>query len=65
MTTRHRDIPLHVVLEPPEGGIQQRSYIKTEDVHSIAAERLMERWGTVTLATMDLVGDRMRILLEL
>ena len=65
LTTRHRDIPLHVVLEPPEGGIPQRSYVKTEDVRSIAAERLMERWGTVTLATMDLVGDRMRILLEL
>ena len=65
LTTRHRDVPLHVVLEPSEGGIRQRSYIKTEDVRSIAAERLMERWGIVTLATMHLVGDRLRILLEL
>lgn len=65
LTTRARGVPLHVRLEPPEGGIRQPSFIKCEDVRSVASERLMERWGTVSQDTLLTVGDRLRILLQL
>ena len=65
LTTRDRGIPLHVRLEPTEGGVRQLSFIKCEDVRSVASERLMEHWGTVSQDTLLAVGDRLRILLEL
>ena len=65
LTTRARGIPLHMTLEPPEGGVQQRSFIKPEDVRAVATNRLIGRWGSVSSATMAEVEDRLRILLEL
>ena len=65
LTTRDLDIPLHVRLEPPEGGVRQLSFIKCEDIRSVASERLMERWGAVSQDTLLAVADRLRILLEL
>src|SRR5262245_51942581 len=32
LTTRKKGIPYHVEISPPEGGMQQASYIKCEDV---------------------------------
>ena len=63
LTTRARGLSLHVMLEPPEGGLRGRSFIKCEDIRSVAKERFTERWGTVSAATMAAVEDRMRILL--
>lgn len=65
LTTRHRRIPLHVPVEPPEGGVRETSYAKCEDVRSISVERLTKPWGPVTPATMAAVEDRLRILLDL
>ena len=65
LTTRAKGIPLHVVLDPPEGGVRQRSFIKSEDVRSVATQRLIDRLGAVSSATMAAVEDRLRILLEL
>ena len=65
LTTRDRGIPLHVSLEPPEGGVQQQSFAKTEDIRSVSTERLIKRWGEVSPATLAAVEDRLRILLEL
>ena len=65
LTTRARQIPLHVTVEPPEGGVRERSFIKCEDIRSIAKERLTERWGVVSVRTMAAVADRLRILLQL
>jgi mRNA-degrading endonuclease toxin of MazEF toxin-antitoxin module len=42
-----------------------RSFIKTEDVRSVAVERLTRRVGQVGHATMVQVEDRLRILLDL
>ena len=47
-TTTWRGIPLHIPVTPPEGGLRQQSYIKCEDIRSIASERLVERWGSVS-----------------
>jgi mRNA interferase MazF len=65
ITSRAKGIPWHVALEPPEGGVRVRSFVKCEDVRSISKERLLERWGSVTAETMAQVEDRLRILLGL
>ncbi len=65
MTTRLRGIPFHVGVDPPEGGVRVRSFIKCEDLRSVSKERLVERWGEIEPTTMRQVEDRLRILLGL
>jgi mRNA interferase MazF len=65
MTTTERGIPLHVSVDPPEGGIDRRSFIKCEDVRSVSEQRLITRLGVVSPDTLSLVADRLRIVLEL
>jgi len=65
MTTRWRGVPSHVPLDPPEGGVQQRSAVLCEAVRSVSVERMVERWGAVGGTTMAAVEDRLRILLRL
>jgi mRNA interferase MazF len=65
VTSRGKGIALHVSVDPPEAGLTMRSFIKTEDVRSVAVERLTRRLGQVSRATMDQVEDRLRILLDL
>lgn len=65
LTTRDRGIPLHVSIEPPEGGLKARSFVKCEDIRSIDQRRLTERLGAVSGATMSEIEHRLRALLEL
>ncbi len=66
MTTRDRRLPLHVLVDPPEGGVRRRSFVKCEDVRSISKDRLSgTRWGALSRRTMAEVEDRLRILLDL
>jgi len=65
LTTRDRGIPLQVAIDPPEGGMRRRSFVKCEDVRSVDARRLSRRVGAVGAATMAEVEDRLRMLLGL
>lgn len=65
ITSKDRGIPFHVELNPPEGGLKVRSFIKCEDVRSISIGRLEKRWGVVSLETLAAVEDRLRILMGL
>ena len=65
ITSKEKRIPFHVELEPPEGGLKVRSFIKCEDVRSISAEQLEKCWGTVSPETLTAVEDRLRILIGL
>ena len=65
ITSRDKGIASHVEINPPEGGLQLRSFIKCEDIRSISTDRLLKVMGTVTLATLESVGQRLRILLNL
>jgi mRNA interferase MazF len=65
MTTTERGIPLHVSVDPPEGGVDRRSFIKCEDVRSISEQRLVRHFGVVSPNTLSLVADRLRIVLDL
>lgn len=66
VTRTNRRIPLHVPVEPPEGGLTARSYLLCDAMRSISKERLGQRaWGVVSSRTLAQVEDRLRILLEL
>lgn len=65
ITTKAKSIPFHVEVRPPEGGLDHPSFIKCEDIRSIAKERLVERIGRIGEATLAEVEDRLRILLYL
>lgn len=65
LTTRDKKIPWHVPIDPPEGGLDKKSYAKVEDIRSVAVERLLQRRGSVSHAVMAQIEDRLRILLRL
>ena len=65
VSTRGKGIRSHVCIDQPEAGIKETSYIKCEDVRSISTERLINRWGAVSSATMATVEDHLRILIGL
>jgi mRNA interferase MazF len=65
ITTKAKGIPFHVEINIPEGGLTQQGFIKCEDIRSIAKERLFKRVGRVSDETIEVVEDRLRILLNL
>jgi mRNA interferase MazF len=65
MTSTIRNVPSHVPMSPPEGGIKNPTAILCDGVRSVSVERLVVRWGTVNRPTMVAVEDRLRILLRL
>ncbi|HOB74871.1 MAG TPA: type II toxin-antitoxin system PemK/MazF family toxin [Phycisphaerae bacterium] len=65
LSSQPKGVRSHVQVQPPEGGLRKTSYIRCEDIRSIAKERLGSLWGRVSPQTMAAVEDRVRILLEL
>ncbi|MFN0127946.1 MAG: type II toxin-antitoxin system PemK/MazF family toxin [Verrucomicrobiales bacterium] len=65
VTSTLRRLPLHVVVQPPEGGLTQASAIMCEAVRSISKDRLIVRWGGLLPQTLAFVDDRLRIVMGL
>lgn len=65
ITSKDKKIPFHVSIDPPEGGLTAKSFIKCEDVRSLSSERLIKRLGSVSAETMNQVEARLRILMGL
>lgn len=65
LTTTDRRVPLHVMIEPPTGGVRERSFAMCEMVRSISTDRLSRLCGMVGTETMAAVDDRLRVLLDL
>ena len=65
VTSTIRAIPSHIVVDPPEGGLSNRSAILCEAVRSISTERLRTRWGRLRPTSMARVEDCLRILMRL
>lgn len=65
ITSRSKGVRSHVAIQPSEGGLSVASFIKCEDVRSIAKERLIRRLGVVSARTLVEVEDRLRVLLQL
>ena len=64
MTTQAKGIRFHVEVEPPEGGLRERSFVKPEDVRSVSLDRLGRRIGAVSAGTLATVESRLRVLLD-
>lgn len=47
ITSRSKGVHSHVAVQPPEGGLSVASFIKCEDVRSVAKERLHRRLGHI------------------
>ncbi len=65
LSTKGRGIPLHMEIEPPDGGVQRTSFAMCENIRSVAKERLTKRWGMVSGDTMKEVEKRLYMLLDL
>lgn len=52
-------------IAPPEGGLSVTSYVKCEDIRSISTARLTHKRGTLSPATVDIVEEKVRLLLGL
>lgn len=65
ITTVDKGIRFHVPVAPPEAGLRRPSFVKPEDIRSIATVRLRRRLGSVAPNTMRAVETRLRVLLEL
>ena len=65
LTSTPRGIRWHVGVAPPDGGLKNASFLMSEAVRSISQERLLKRWGSVSLPIIEEVEDRLRILLNL
>jgi mRNA interferase MazF len=65
LTSQNKNQPLHVQIDPPEGGLSTQSWAKIEDIRSISTTRLLARWGQVSDATLVQVKERVMRLLGL
>lgn len=65
ITSKNKEIPFHVEINPPQAGLKMQSFIKCEDVRSISIERFDKKFGTVSEETLVAVEERLRILMGL
>jgi mRNA interferase MazF len=66
LTRTHRGIPLHIPVDPPEGGLTARSYVLCDAIRSISKDRLGPGpWGMLSREMMAQVENWLRLLLEL
>jgi mRNA interferase MazF len=65
ITSRQRPLPLHIPIQPPEGGLRAPSSILCDAVRSIDQRRLIDCWGVVNSSTVTLAEDRLRRLMGL
>lgn len=65
ITSREKGIPFHIKIEALESGLPKKSFIKCEDIRSIAKDRLLKRVGRISHGILADVEDRLRILLNL
>lgn len=63
ITSKSKAVRLHVEIDPPEGGLKTRSWIKIEDIRSLSIERFDKRWGRVSPQTMRLIEQRIASML--
>ncbi|HZV05272.1 MAG TPA: type II toxin-antitoxin system PemK/MazF family toxin [Gemmataceae bacterium] len=65
ITSSIRLLPLHIPVNPPEGGLRRPSVILCDAIRSIDRRRLIDLWGSLNVATLAIVEDRLRRLLGL
>ncbi len=61
-TSADRGTPIHVRVDPPEGGLKAVSFALPENVRSISRERLVKRLGSLRDDTLEQVLHRIHLL---
>jgi mRNA interferase MazF len=61
-TRTDRGTPIHVRVEPPEGGLKAVSFALPENVRSISRERLAKRMGSLRDDTLEQILHRIHLL---
>jgi len=62
LTRTDRKTPMHVRIDPPEGGLRARSFALPENVRAISRRRLARRRGAVGRETLAQVVRRVHLL---
>ena len=65
ITSNNRNIPAHVKINPPEGGLKNESFILCDAIRAISKERLITNLGRVSDKSIEKVEKILRILLVL
>ena len=65
ITSKNKGQPLHVPVNPPEGGLTLPGFVKIDDIRSVSKQRCKQFLGEVSARTMAEVEKRVRILLKL
>ena len=63
-TTRRRELPSHVELDPKECGLDEVGYAKCEDVESVSENRLVARIGAANAEALFAITRALRFLLD-
>jgi mRNA interferase MazF len=65
-TAKSKNIPAHVRVDPPEGGLKTPSVLLCDQLRAVSKDRLGKApWGTVSDATLAKVETAVRVLLGL
>lgn len=65
LTTTRRGVPSHVLVEPPEGGLDRPSVAMCEQIRTISKGRLTQAFNSVRPETMTQVDEALRLILDL
>lgn len=65
LTTKARPVRTFLRIAPPEGGLNQISYIICDQIRTVAKERFGKRLGAISPPIMAEVDRRLRFLLDL
>jgi len=57
--------PSHLVIEPPDSGLHETSYVQTEQVRTISLQRAVRIIGGLPLTTMNTINGLLRTNLAL
>jgi mRNA interferase MazF len=64
--SKSKNIPAHIPVDPPEGGLKTPSVILCDQLRTISKDRLGKApWGSVSAATLTEVEKALRLLLGL
>lgn len=64
LTRTDRGIVSHVQIDPPEGGLRDRSFVLCEQVKSLSVSRLQRRLGRVDQATVERVRTILKMFID-
>jgi mRNA interferase MazF len=64
-TSTIRNVPTHMLVNPPEGGLRRPSVVLCDAIRSVTKDCLLSRWGTISASTLASVETAVRFLLVL